>query len=59
MNLFLIISDINGKIVKYVSEIGGKESIIITKGMKPGIYQVSLKSIINRHTYIGKIVVAK
>jgi len=55
----LIISDINGKVVKFISEINGTESILITKGMKPGIYQASLKSIINNKTYRGGILVTK
>jgi hypothetical protein len=55
----LIICDINGKIVENIPEISDKESIIITKGMKPGIYFASATCIGKNITLRGNIIVAK
>jgi ligand-binding sensor domain-containing protein len=55
----LIISDINGKIVKSISGINDKEIWIVTKGMKPGIYLASVTYTANKITYRGKFIVAE
>jgi len=55
----LIITDMNGKIVRKFLEIEGEKMHITSIGMKPGMYFLLLKSLTKGNTYKGKIVVAK
>jgi len=55
----LIITDMNGRIVKQIEEIYGEKVRITTDDMDSGIYLVSLKNLNNDNTYKGRVVVTK